>query len=50
MDALRGKQRDQIGAAGLRPAFRQKELNEAVDAMLEKAFHLRAEPPYSPAF
>lgn len=48
MDALRGKQRAQVGAAGLRPAFRREELSEAVDAMLEKSLHLRAEPPYLP--
>ncbi|CAM9382705.1 unnamed protein product, partial [Ectocarpus fasciculatus] len=45
MDALRGSQRDRVGAAGLRPAFRTKELNEAIDALLEKSLHLRAEPP-----
>lgn len=45
MDALRGHQRARIGAAGLRPAFPAKELNEVVDAMLEKSLHLRVEPP-----
>ena len=45
MDALRGNQIARMGAAGLRPAFRTKELNELVDAMLEKTLHLRAEPP-----
>eukprot|EP00903_Cladosiphon_okamuranus_P019261 g17707.t2 len=45
MDALRGNQRARIGAAGLRPAFRRKELLEVMDAMLEKTLHLRAEPP-----
>ncbi|CAN0556386.1 unnamed protein product [Ectocarpus sp. 8 AP-2014] len=45
MDALRGSQRDRVGAAGLRRAFRTKELNEAIDALLEKSLHLRAEPP-----
>lgn len=45
MDALRGNQRARIGAAGLRPAFHDKELQEVMDAMLEKTLHLRAEPP-----
>eukprot|EP00752_Nemacystus_decipiens_P004418 g4034.t1 len=45
MDALRGNESYRIGAAGLRPAFRSKELQEVMDAMLEKTLHLRAEPP-----
>ncbi len=45
MDALRGNQIARMGAAGLRPAFRTRELNELLDVMLEKALHLRAEPP-----
>lgn len=45
MDALRGNECARIGAAGLRPAFSSKELQEVMDAMLEKTLHLRAEPP-----
>ncbi|CAM9862345.1 unnamed protein product, partial [Scytosiphon promiscuus] len=45
MDALRGKQRGRMGAEGLRPAFRDKELEEVMDAVLDNSFHIRAEPP-----
>lgn len=45
MDALRGNEHERMGAEGLRPAFRTKELEEAMDAILEKSFHIRAEPP-----
>lgn len=45
MDALRGDQKSRMGAMGLRPAFRGKELTQILDALLEKSLHLRAAPP-----
>lgn len=45
MDALRGNDREKMGVEGLRPAFREKELHEVLNALLEKFLHLRAEPP-----
>lgn len=45
LDAFRGNDREKMGIEGLRPAFRERELHEVVDALLEKSLHLRVEPP-----